>query len=76
MPNVFVHSVTAIPFLLVGDVSNAIGCIAPDLPWIPNEIAIRQSHLPPESVIKSFPEWRIIPFFLSHGGGRGQSNFI
>jgi len=66
MPNVLIHSATALPFLVIGDYANAIGCVAPDIVWIPNEISIRRSRKAVQKVIDEFPEWRILPYRITH----------
>jgi len=41
MTHLVVHAATAIPFLLTGNYSGALGCLIPDLLWIPNELRFR-----------------------------------
>lgn len=43
--NIVAHSVTAIPFIATGQWWAALGCVAPDVTWIWNEIEYRRSSI-------------------------------
>lgn len=66
MPHIATHALTALPFLIIGDYPNAIGCVAPDVAWIGNEITIRKSKKPASEVIETLSEWRITPYRITH----------
>jgi hypothetical protein len=38
------HLISAVPFALMGQWSIALGAIAPDITWVPSEVAFRRSR--------------------------------
>ena len=42
MANIGFHIASAIPFVVVGQYSVALGCVLPDAAWLPNELKIQR----------------------------------
>lgn len=61
------HLLSALPFVLTGHYPAAIGCLLPDLVWIPNEIAFRRSSWASwKNWVIYQPDWTFIPYRLCH----------
>lgn len=61
------HALTAVPFLISGNYLTALGCIIPDISWVPNEILFRKSSIPKwHDWIKTLNTHLIIPYRLFH----------
>jgi len=45
------HMATATSFLIAGDPIAALGCVAPDIAWVPNEVRFRLSG------VKNWEQW-------------------
>ena len=61
------HTATAIPFVIAGNYIAAIGCVLPDITWIPNEVAFRRSKFDKWSDwILTVPSSDILPYRVAH----------
>lgn len=61
------HLASAIPFLVMGNYPYALGCILPDLSWVPNEISFRKSGFRNWGVwILYRTERSLVPYRLCH----------
>lgn len=66
--NIGYHAATAVPFIATGNYWAALGCVAPDLTWIYNEILFRASGY------KDWHKWAkecitdnsVIPYRIAH----------
>jgi hypothetical protein len=67
MPHVLVHAVTALPALYFGEPLYALGCVVPDVAWLPIERRLRKSGMAPEAFIEQcVTERALAPYRLTH----------
>lgn len=66
--NVLAHSLTAVPFVLIGNWPAAAGCIAADITWSHNEIRYRRSRVRPWKrwSLTNLGGWHQVPYRLAH----------
>jgi hypothetical protein len=60
------HVASAVPFVLVGSWEAALGCLLPDLMWVPNEVSIQRARRPAQETIDGFSVARLLPYRFAH----------
>ena len=67
MAHLGLHAASVVPFVVMGNWPAAVGCLLPDLAWLPNEIRIQRAKpASPFRTIEQLTDREILPYRLAH----------